>query len=535
MLKVHTPSVPATPTKRPRKAEDSPGPSAAFWDIKAKAKSKGKQVHGDLSDTTSPQVSYGRKGKHGEVAAEPILSMLKSKSTKHGTVANEQTAQHDTSSLADGLAQPPPRKKRRLTHDTSSPRHTLRSAASMSDLTAYAGPVNALSFRPPKAAFANTPQPPLSPVKHPVTRVKLIVRKPPTILSNPEQKPKPPLFGGSVDALLTSFIYRYDREANQDEIDAELTEELGLWRRVDHLRRQGRFLDRSSYTFVGAPPKDAWAGIVAEIERPGPRLVDAREMAANVAGKVLKYWEGENKAEEARMRSVARQTLHFVIAQWKKAVYVSDPFAQLELRLTRLCASSMFVSRRVSSGKRRNEGGGRSISMRSLTSLGIFSPYSCTTSHESRAADRGAYLRMGASARTRTRTGNRNRKERMLQTRRNLGPVKIAQTPNPLRRMRASRCLCRIWKLRVLHKLEGLRAVQVWRSTWIWRQRARRVVMMTDGMQVLRSFSLQFSPLLTYQGSWITRHLLSPLSSMHRGCPCQWTLITSSHFLLPKS
>ena len=38
--------------------------------------------------------------------------------------------------------------------------------------------------------------------------------------------------------------------------------------------------------------------------------------------KVRKYWEGENKAEEARLRTLARSTLRMVVAQWKKAVYV---------------------------------------------------------------------------------------------------------------------------------------------------------------------------------------------------------------------
>ena len=325
------PDSPVPMAKRARRSTDNAGPSASFWDIKAEAKSKGKQTSTATNDVPSPHTSHLRKGKHKQIVIEsPATSPAsKGKSVQQAVASDGLSITRDVSYQAGGLPQPPPRKKRRITQDIPLPRHALRSATSMPDLTLQPALTSALSSRPSNGAATRSGdvEPNLSPVKHPIPRVKLIVRRPPTILTNPEQKPKPPLHGGSVDALLSSFTYRYDREVDPEELAADLAEELGLWRRVDALRRQGRFLDRSSYTFIGPQPQDAWASIVSQIEHAGPKFVDGREMAANVAGKMRKYWEGENKAEEARMRNLARSTLKMVIEQWKKAVYVSGSWA----------------------------------------------------------------------------------------------------------------------------------------------------------------------------------------------------------------
>ncbi|KAI0753427.1 SNF2 family N-terminal domain-containing protein [Daedaleopsis nitida] len=332
-LKAHGLTIPLTPTKT-HKPEDSPGPSAAFWDIRAEAKTKGKPVQGDSPGVPSPHMSHGRKGKYKQVVVE-IPPRPKTKSSRRASVAGEHTLPTDAVPDPDGLSQPPPRKKRRLTDAIPSPRHALRSAASMPKLTAPDAPLPALSAHAlDGASLHQDTQPPPSPVKHPVPRVKLIVRKPPTMLTNPRQRPAPPMFGGSVEALLSSFTYRYDREVEtqqeREDLDADLAKELALWRRVDDLRRQGRFIERSSYRFVDPPPQDAWASIVAEMERPEPKLVSSQDMSSNVAGKLTKYWEGENKVEEARLRNLARSTLRVVIEQWKKAVYHVREQARLE-------------------------------------------------------------------------------------------------------------------------------------------------------------------------------------------------------------
>ena len=281
----------------------------------------------------------------------------------------DETDVQDRPPSPNGLAPPPPRKKRRITLDTPaqdapSPRHSRRVAsAAARDSPKEVPPATALLSRklngqPPSQ---NGVAPPIPPVKHPIPRVRLIVRKPPEMLSHPLQKPPPKQFGGSVDALLASFTFRGHFEAGAEEIDADLAKELALWRQVDALRREGRMVERSSYEFRGAPARDAWAEIVREVERAGPKFVDGREMARNVAGKVEKHWQMENKVEEARMKGVARSTLNMVLNQWRKAVYVSATLCGADAHGLTSFFHSTCASKSGWSGRRRSGGGARSI------------------------------------------------------------------------------------------------------------------------------------------------------------------------------
>ena len=329
---VHTTATPSAPpqARRTKKSEESSaGP--AFWDIKAGVKSKGKQLIEAVPAVDTPQTS-SKKGKAKLVMVEappPVTPVSRTKSTRNASVAGIQET--DTPArTADGVVQPP-RKRRRTadTHPDSASRHTLRSAATMPDLSSPQTPIPALVSRIPngQALHAQTTEPSISPVKHPIPRVKLLVRRPPPMYSHPLQKPPPQQHGGSLDTLLSSFVYRNDSEITPEVLQAELSAELALWRKIDALRQHGRLVERCEYAFKGVPPGDAWAAIVAQVERPwpgpGPKFVDGREMAANVAGKVRKYWEMENKVEEARLKGLARTAMRMVVEQWKKAVYVS--------------------------------------------------------------------------------------------------------------------------------------------------------------------------------------------------------------------
>ena len=329
---VHTPATPSAPpqARRTKKQEESQaGP--AFWDIKAEVRSKGKQPVEPATPVETPQTVSSGKGKGKLVMAElppPATPVSRTRSTRNAPTTNDQ--QHDAPLRADGVMQPP-RKRRRTgdTHPDSTPRHTLRSAATMPDLCSPQTPISTLASRTSNGPglHAQATEPSLSPVKHPITlpRVKLLVRRPPPMYSHPQQKPPPQQYGGSLDALLSSFAYRNDAEVSAEALEAELSAEFALYRKIDALRTQGRLVERCEYQFTGAPPGDAWAAIVAQVERPGPRLgwMDGREMAGNVAGKVRKYWEMENKVEEARLKGLARKAVRMVVEQWKKAVYVS--------------------------------------------------------------------------------------------------------------------------------------------------------------------------------------------------------------------
>ena len=95
---------------------------------------------------------------------------------------------------------------------------------------------------------------------------------------------------------------------------------------------------------------EAGEDVVQELERLDPRIVwdcvieDVRlrhdshdfdtgpQTAAAVASKVKGYWEAHSAkegkarlAEEKKLRGLAKMTMKSVIAEWKKAVYVSSP------------------------------------------------------------------------------------------------------------------------------------------------------------------------------------------------------------------
>ncbi|KAH9888412.1 SNF2 family N-terminal domain-containing protein [Cubamyces lactineus] len=336
ILQVHAPAVPPPlPRNKVRKEEDSP--SVAFWNIKAEAKSKGKQVH---SEDYSAAPTFTRKGKGRQVVVEiptrRVPAPTRAKPPVHDPIelGEEGPLRLPGSSQDNGLA-PPPRKKRRIGQSadvgaTDPSRHTRPRRHSRTSAT-VPGPSSDVveeSISAPPCVMNGTGQVlpsaavPLSPVKHPIQRVKLIVRKPLPMYSHPLHRPKPPPFGGSVEALLNTFTYRYDDEVTPEQLEAELARELSVWKRVDRLRREGRMIgERSSFEFRPAQPQDPWGHIVREIERSKGRLVNSQRGAANVASKVKAHWSGASDKERKRIRALARNTVDMVIEEWKKAVY----------------------------------------------------------------------------------------------------------------------------------------------------------------------------------------------------------------------
>ncbi|OJT07873.1 Helicase SWR1 [Trametes pubescens] len=335
-LKVPALAAPSPTQKKARRTEEKP--SVAFWDLKAEAKHKGKQMHVDSQNTTASPASPPRKGKGKQPVVEILVRrppVRRPKSPALATHSDHEPEVANTSHApANGLAPPPPRKKRRLTHHAStadlpgrtSTRQSLRSAASVPDLSSAAsydaqdalplGAVNGASSMGPPA------EPPPSPTKLPIPRIKLIVRKPAPVYTHPLQRPTPTPFGGSIEALLNSFTFRLHDEVTAEQLDEEVEAELKVWRHVDKLRKEGRMIgERSSFEYKPAEANDAWAHIVREIERPGAKLVNTRRGAVNVASKMKGHWTGESDRERKRLRVLARRTLEMVIEEWKKAVY----------------------------------------------------------------------------------------------------------------------------------------------------------------------------------------------------------------------
>jgi helicase SWR1 len=176
----------------------------------------------------------------------------------------------------------------------------------------------------------------------PIRRIKLIVRAPEPVYTNPKQKPTPPIFNKSVTSALASFTRIEDEDALEDALKEEARGRAVFLERVHALRQQGRMLlsaeDASRAlqtrpTVPRMPGADAWGHILDAVRARyhGQRETSGPEIAATIAAKVRTYWDLQNAKEgrvrlqqEKQLRALAKTTLKLVTTEWKKAVFVSD-------------------------------------------------------------------------------------------------------------------------------------------------------------------------------------------------------------------
>ena len=175
----------------------------------------------------------------------------------------------------------------------------------------------------------------------PIRRIKLIVRAPEPVYTNPKQKPSPPIFNRSVASVLASFTRIEDEDANEDALEDEARRRAVLLECVHALRRQGRMLlssedasraiqKRPTTRTLGTDPWDHIINLV-RARYHSPRETSGPEIAATIAAKVRTYWDLQNAKEgrvrlqqEKQLRALAKTTLKLVTTEWKKAVFVSD-------------------------------------------------------------------------------------------------------------------------------------------------------------------------------------------------------------------
>lgn len=175
----------------------------------------------------------------------------------------------------------------------------------------------------------------------PIRRIKLIVRAPEPVYTNPKQKPAAPIFNKSVKSALASFIRIEEEDANEDALEEEARGRAVFLERVHALRQRGRMLlspeDASralqirptASRTIGTDPWDHILNAVRTRYR-GQRETSGPEIAATIAAKVRLYWELQNAKEgrvklqqEKQLRALAKTTLKLVTTEWKKAVFVS--------------------------------------------------------------------------------------------------------------------------------------------------------------------------------------------------------------------
>lgn len=176
----------------------------------------------------------------------------------------------------------------------------------------------------------------------PIRRIKLIVRPPEPVYTNPKQRPAPPIFNKSVTSALASFTRIEDEDANEDALEEEARGRALFLERVHALRQQGRMLlssedaSRALQTRPTVPRTlgaDSWDHILDAVRARyrGQRETSGPEIAATIAAKVRTYWDLQNAKEgrvklqqEKQLRALAKTTLKLVTTEWKKAVFVSD-------------------------------------------------------------------------------------------------------------------------------------------------------------------------------------------------------------------
>lgn len=176
-----------------------------------------------------------------------------------------------------------------------------------------------------------------------IRRIRLIVRAPEPVYTNPKQKPTPPIFNKSVTSVLASYTRLENDDANEDALEEAAREHAVFLERVYALRQQGRMLLsaedagralQSKPTDLRTPGADPWDHILNAVRaRYRQRETSGQEIAATIAAKVRTYWDLQNAKEgkvklqqEKQLRALAKTTLKFVIAEWKKAVFVSDSY-----------------------------------------------------------------------------------------------------------------------------------------------------------------------------------------------------------------
>ncbi|KAG7091252.1 hypothetical protein E1B28_010301 [Marasmius oreades] len=176
-----------------------------------------------------------------------------------------------------------------------------------------------------------------------IKRIKLIVRKPPPLLSNPRQRPPPPKFNNSLARVVSSFSYWEEVGIDAESLDRRAREEATLLERAARLRRMGRFqldiaelgpdinCDPHRTGYQGRQSKDVWEYLledVARYNRIRRKRPSGQAIANQVASKIRSYWElqatKQDKAkaqEEKRLRSLAKATIKMVTSEWRKAVF----------------------------------------------------------------------------------------------------------------------------------------------------------------------------------------------------------------------
>ncbi|KAG1854196.1 SNF2 family N-terminal domain-containing protein [Suillus subalutaceus] len=301
------------------------------------AKSKGKQKAVDSVNGTAPieSVTPNKPGKSKPIsqppklrALAPILPVDGEASVSMGPVRGKKrniTAASPTGSPArkfqDGLASEVAEIPNVLGYKSTGPDDV---ALDLSQISA-----RRKSLRHPPAMIREPPtlfqlpsevEPPQSQFN--IRRVKLIVRPPPPLYSNPRQQPPRPRFHSSLSGFLNSYVSINDSDLREDDLNLMVQKKVALLDKMESFRQQGRLIMSKTRGGVGFhEPKqcrDTWDVILEAItQRSRREQVKGRVIAAQISTRI----KAQKCTEERRLRALAKATVKVVTSEWKKAVF----------------------------------------------------------------------------------------------------------------------------------------------------------------------------------------------------------------------
>ncbi|KAG0708694.1 SNF2 family N-terminal domain-containing protein [Suillus ampliporus] len=197
----------------------------------------------------------------------------------------------------------------------------------------------AVTRRPTVLQLPSDVEPP--PLQFKIKRIKLIVRPPPPLYSNPRQQPPRPQFQSSLSKFLHSYVSITDQDLREDDLNFMAQKKAALLDKMESFRRQGRLIvDSATFHEISRTKsgtsfqeskrdRDDWDAVLAAITQRSPReQVKGRVIAAQISTRIKAYWDQraqrEDKSkihEEKRLRALAKATIKMVTNGWKKAVF----------------------------------------------------------------------------------------------------------------------------------------------------------------------------------------------------------------------
>ncbi|EKM53630.1 uncharacterized protein PHACADRAFT_211303 [Phanerochaete carnosa HHB-10118-sp] len=304
--------------------------------VKSKSKGKGRAANDDVSESISATPTYSRKGKAKAVAPLPEREPA---SISLAAVARTPANAH--SGRRSAMAPPPhpplPHKKRKLQRSSESTEiglqgltvdhapnpHTNRLRSSRASLRSEKSLAETIADLSPE------------PTSQTVKRIKLVVRNPVPIITNPVQRLPTPKHG-SVTEFLMSYSAPNGVNLDKNGLRALYRDDLEVWRTIDVLRRQGRMLYRppdddgsdERWPETHRQP-DIWDVIIDAVQaRAETPLPHGPDVAAQVSSQVKAYWniraardDKVRTQEERRLKVLAKATIRMVAAEWKKVVF----------------------------------------------------------------------------------------------------------------------------------------------------------------------------------------------------------------------